>query len=144
MKKRGMPENLTAKGRIKHLSPEERTEMSRKGGLAKAANLKARREMENKLKDSQGMLRESVAAVMANDPEALTKIIENIAKKAMDPEDKTALQAADIFLKHSGITAPKQVEQTVDDKRDIQDATKELESLGVSITGLKVVGGKDQ
>ena len=129
---KGMEEN---QGRLGRLTPEQRSEYSRKGHETK----RKRRELENKLKDKQGMLNEAVTAVMAEDPEILAKIMSNIAQKAMNPEDKAALTAADIFLKHSGITAPKQQEVVVEDVRSIEDTTKELESLGVNITGLKVV-----
>ena len=132
---RGNPEMEKNIGRLARLSPEERSANSKKGWETK----KRRRELEDKLKDKQGMLNEAVTAVMAEDPEVLAKIMSNIAQKAMNPDDKAALTAADIFLKHSGITAPKQQEVTVEDTRSIEDTTKELESLGVNITGLKVV-----
>ena len=133
------PEWTKNHGRLKHLSPEERREIQVKGGKAAAKKLHERRAMEKKLADKQGMLNEAVSAVMADDPEVLAKIIANIAQKAQDPNDKAALAAADIFLKHSGITAPKQQEIAVEDNRSIEDTAKELENLGVSITGLKVV-----
>ena len=113
------PEWVKNMGRLAHISPEERSANSRKGHETK----RKRRELEDKLKDKQGMLNEAVTTVLAEDPETLAKIMANIAQKAMNPEDKAALAAADIFLKHSGITAPKQQEVTVEDQRSIEDTT---------------------
>ena len=133
------PEWKKNQGRFGRLPPEELKEIQIRGGKAAAAKNAARREAEKKLVDKQGMLNEAVSAVMADDPEVLAKIMQNIAQKAQDPDDKAALAAADIFLKHSGITAPKQQEVVVEDNRSIEDTAKELEELGVNVTGLKVV-----
>lgn len=137
MSLKNIPEMAKNQGRLGRLTPEERSEYSKKGWETK----KARKALEDKLKDKQGMLNEAVTAVMAEDPEVLAKIMSNIAHKAMDPDDKAALTAADIFLKHSGITAPKQQEVVVEDVRNIDDTVSELESLGVDIKGLKLING---
>ena len=81
---KGMEEN---QGRLGRLTPEQRSEYSKKGWETK----KARKALEDKLKDKQGMLNEAVTAVMAEDPEVLAKIMSNIAQKAMNPEDTAAL-----------------------------------------------------
>lgn len=128
-------------GRIARMTPEEKTAMARKAGLASAAAFKAKKELERKLKDKEGMLREATAAVMLDDPEVIEKIMGALAKKAMNPEDKGQMAAADLFLKHSGITAPKQTEAVVESKQSQDEVMKELEQLGVSVEGFKVVNG---
>ena len=82
-----------------------------------------------------------VSAVMAENESLLQQVFENIAKKAADPNVDKALVAAEMLLKHSGITAPKQQEVVVEDNRDINDTVNELENLGVDIKGLKVIEG---
>lgn len=128
------------KGRLKHLSPEERSEFAKKGAAASAESRKKTKELKARLNDKQGMMNDAVAATMANDPELLEKLMSSIAQRAIDEGDpKVALAAADLFLKHSGITAPKQVEQKLEDTRSVDETVDELASLGVNVVGLKVV-----
>lgn len=128
------------KGRLKHLSQEERIAFAKKGNAASVIARRKNKEIKDRLKDKQGMMNAAVAATIANDPEMLENLMASIAQKAIDSDDpKVALAAADMFLKHSGITAPKQVEQKVEDKRSVEDTVDELASLGVNVVGLKVV-----
>lgn len=129
---------LSQAGRIATLSEEERKEMASKGGKAKAENARQRKIMEAKLKDKDSILREATASVMSDDPAVIEKIMSNLARMAQS-DDKSALQAADFFLKHSGITAPKKTEAIVEQKGTVEETVEELEQLGVNIKGLRVV-----
>ncbi len=129
---------LSGAGRIGRMTDEEKSEMGRKGGAAKAANARARKIMESKLKDKDGILREATASVMADDPEVVDKIMANLAQLAQK-DGREALQAADFFLKHSGITAPKQTEVKVEETPSIDETTQRLKNLGVTVLN----GGKN-
>ena len=132
------------KGRFARMDPEEHRELSRKAGLKAGETHRRKAELRAKLKDKEGMLNEAVGAVMAENPELLQQVFTNIANKAADPNDDKSLAAAEMLLKHSGITAPKQQEVVVEQKKDIKETVNELENLGVDITGLKVLnGGKE-
>lgn len=122
-------------GRLKHLSKEERREFASMGGKATAAaNARAKDTITPDVKNS---LNVAIAKHIDAHPNTMEKIVETLTIIASDPEHPKSMQAADILFKHSGMTAPKRVEATVEEPRkDISDTVTALENLGVSVKGV--------
>ena len=95
------------------------------------------------LEDKNEFILEAAAQVTADNPDWFTNMITTLINIAEDENNDPTVRmnAMDKVSTIIGTKAPvtKQVEQTIEDKRTIQETTDELESLGVSISGLRVV-----
>ena len=129
------------KGRWK--DKELAREAGRLGAAKTAEIVRAKKAAKKLLEDKNEFILEAAAQVTAENPEWFTKMITTLIAIAEDEtaDHTTRMNAMDKVSTIIGTKAPvtKQVEATVEDKRTIQETTDELASLGVNVTGLKVV-----
>ncbi len=122
---------LSQSGRLSKLSPEERSRISSLGGKAakRAHEIKKLTSIVASGKRAD-ILEAATTAMLERNPEAVEKILTNLAKIA-EGDSKEAVTASRTLLEITGFTAPKQQEIVIEDKMSEEEAIKILKDAGL-------------